>query len=68
VTSGPPAEGTLPQSEDSAQDAPAFLEVLVEMALDDIEIGNLDVGDALRMTAIMAWREGRKGRSTGPDK
>jgi hypothetical protein len=41
-------------------DAPADLEALVTIAIDDIEVGNLDITEALRTIAMIAWHEGRR--------
>jgi hypothetical protein len=39
-----------------------MIDSLVEVALEDIELGNLEVRGALRIIATIAWREGKKTR------
>jgi len=46
-------------SRDETDPNPGLIEALVEIALDDIECGNLDTRGALRLIAMIAWREGR---------
>jgi hypothetical protein len=53
--------GTSPGS-GRAPDCPDEIDALVEIALDDIEVGNLDVPSALRQIALIAWAKGRAER------
>jgi hypothetical protein len=39
-----------------------MIDSLVEVALEDIELGNLEVRGALRIIATIAWREGKNTR------